>query len=214
MLRFSLLIGPLLVQATSPLGEKKQWPGTANKDGLSFTVSLDKKAYQPGEDITLSFKLKNQSEKDIYIGDGYFGPSYQEVGYKRHFELHLTNENKAQLQFWSDLSTEGRTLGIRKVFLLKPGQTYEGSIYLVASGRKEIKVADFAHKTCGGTFEDRKTDHRHELGKDGRRYSLSVVYQVDPKTHGVWQPPKGFKDELLWKGAIKTSPLAFEITNK
>jgi hypothetical protein len=208
------LVGLLLVlSATTMCAQEKPEPGFAKKDGLSLTVSLDKKTYRPGEDITLFIKIKNESDKDLYIGDGYLGPEYQEVGYKRHFELHLTDENNAQLHFWSNQGTEGNTLGIRKVFRLKPGETYAGSFYLVASGRKEIKVAGRAEKTRSGTVEDKKTDRKHELGKDGRRYSLAVVYQVDPETHGVWEPPKGFKNELLWKGALKTSPLAFEITD-
>jgi hypothetical protein len=57
------------------------------------------------------------------------------------------------------------------------------------------------------------TDRRHVLGKDGRKYSLSVVYQVDPETHGVWKPPDGFRDELLWKGRLETSPVAVEFTD-
>jgi hypothetical protein len=213
---FTLALVGLFLVRTPSTGYARGNPeqGYAKKDGLSLTVSLDKTAYRPGEDITLSFMLKNESGKDLYVSDGYLGPGYQEVGYKRHFELHLTDENDAQLRFWSDQQTEGSTLGIRKVFRLKPGETYAGSSYLVASGRKEIKVAGIAQKTQSGTVEDKKTDRRHALGKDGRRYSLSVVYQVDPKTHSVWQPPKEFKDELLWKGALKTSPLTFEIADK
>lgn len=208
------LVGLFLVlSATTMGGQEKPGPGFAKKDGLSLTVSLDKKTYRPGEDITLSFKLKNESDKGLYIGDGYLGPEYQEVGYKRHFELHLTDENKAQLQFWSDQGTEGNTLGIRKVFRLKPGETYKGSIYVVASGRKEIKVADIVQRTRSGIVENKKTDRRHKLGKDGKRYSLSVVYQVNPETHGVWQPPKEFKNEFLWKGELKTSPLVFEVAD-
>jgi hypothetical protein len=210
-----VLAGVLLVLlAMTGFSQEQAKPGFDKKDGLSLTVSLEKKSYQLGEDITLSFKLKNEADHDIYIGDGYLGPQYQEVGHKRHFELHLTDENNAPLQFWSDQLTEGHTSGIRKVFRLKPGETYAGSLYLVASGRKEIKVADIAQKTQSGIVENRKTDRRHELGKDGHKYSLWVVYQVDPATHGVWQPPKEFKDELLWKGAVKTSPLAFEIADK
>ena len=209
-----LALGIVLSATSVHALDEKPKAGYVRKDGLSLTVSLDKKSFRPGEDITLSFKLKNESDKDLYIGDGYLGPSYQEVGYKRHFELHLTDENKAQLQLWSDEGTEGNTLGIRKVFRLKPGATFEGSIYVVASGRKEIKLGGIAQKTRSGKVDDIKADRRHVLGKDGRRYSLSVVYQVDPKTHGVWQPPKEFKNELLWKGALKTDPLAFEITDK
>ena len=204
----------LVLSATTVNSQEKAKPGFDKKDGLSLSSSLEKKSYRPGEDITLSFKLKNESEKVMYIGDGYLGPQYQEVGHNRHFELHLTDENNAPLQFWSDQLTEGTTSGIRKVFRLKPGETYAGSLYLVASGQKEIKVADIVQKTRSGIVENRKTDRRHVLGKDGHKYSLWVVYQVDPATHGVWQPPKEFKDELLWKGMLKTSPLAFEITDK
>jgi hypothetical protein len=202
------------LSATTVHSQERAKPGFDKKDGLSITVSLEKKSYRPGEDITLVFKLKNESDHEMYIGDGNLGPQYQEVGHKRHFELHLTDENNAPLQFWSDLVTEGDTSGIRKVFRLKPGETYAGSFYVVASGRKEIKVAGIVQKTQSGIVENRKTDRRHELGKDGHKYSLSVVYQVDPESHGVWQPPKEYKDELLWKGTLKASPLTFEITDK
>src|SRR5262249_51804008 len=139
-------------------------PGFAKDARLSLSVSLGKKAYRPGEDITPSFKLKNESDKDLYVGDGYLGPGYQEVGHKRHFELHLTDENNSQLRFWSDQLTEGGTSGIRKVFRLKPGETYEGSVYLVASGREEITVAGIKQKTRSGTVQNVKADQRHVLG--------------------------------------------------
>src|SRR5688572_27428691 len=80
-------------------------PGQGKKDGLSLTARLEKKVYRPGEDITLSFTLKNESDKELYIGDGFLAPTYHEVGNKRHFELHLIDENKARLRFWSDIST-------------------------------------------------------------------------------------------------------------
>ena len=39
-------------------------------------------------------------------------------------------------------------------------------------------------------------------------------HDLDPETHGVWQPAREFKDELLWKGVLTTSPLTFEIIDR
>jgi hypothetical protein len=205
------LAGLLLIASPTANAQKDVTPGIGKSDGLSLSVRLAKERFRPGEEITLAFAIKNESDKDLFIGDGFLGPEYQEVGYWRHFELHLTDEHKTELQFWSDCLTEGRTSGVRKVFRLKPGHSYNGSIYLVVSGKRQVKFADFVHDVRSGSVQNIKADSRHELGKDGRKYSLTLVYQVHPESHGVWKPPAGFKDELLWKGRLRTAPLEFEI---
>ncbi|MCI0699906.1 MAG: hypothetical protein L0241_02350, partial [Planctomycetia bacterium] len=58
-----------------------------------------------------------------------------------------------------------------------------------------------------GGYATVKTDKRHMLGADSAEYKLRLVYQVNPKTHGVWQPPKEFDDEMLWHGVIASNPL-------
>jgi hypothetical protein len=85
---------------------------------------------------------------------------------------------------------------------------------LIFNGKKEIKVAGLPHQIRSGIVENTKTDKRHELGKDAHKYSVTLTYQVDPKTHGVYEPPDGFKEELLWKGEIKTQPLTLEFATK
>src|SRR5262249_43595180 len=156
---------------------------------------------RPGEDVALSFRLKNESDRAMYVGDGHLAPDYHEVGNGRHFELHLTDENNAQLRFGSDTLTEGETAGVRKVFLLKPGEAYAGSIYLVASGRQEVKINGYPQKTRSGLVRDVTANRMHALGKDGRKYTLTLLYRCQPSpvfgsTPGS-QPPEGFKDELL-----------------
>jgi hypothetical protein len=219
LLRRAAVAAPaLFLCSCAPLADESPPAGQGKKDGLSLTASLEKKVFRPGEDITLSFKLKNESDKAMYVGDGHLAPDYHEVGNQWHFELHLTDENNAQLRFGSDTLTEGETAGVRKVFLLKPGEAYEGSIYLVASGRKEVKINGYARKTRSGMVKDVKTNGMHELGKDGRKYTLTLLYRCSPSpvfgaTPGS-VPPEGYKDELLWKGEIKSSPLELEITEK
>lgn len=224
VLRRLTLLGPALlcvscvsVADDQPAGGDKAPTGQGKKDGLSLTASLEKKAFRPGEDITLSFQLKNESDKPLYIGDGFLAPDYHEVGNQRHFEMYMTDENGTKLFFGSDRLTEGSTAGVRKVFPLKPGETYTGSLYLVASGRKEVKINGYPAKTKSGFVLDAKSREKHELGKDGRKYALTLLYRCEPSSFGVTpgtKPPEGFKEELLWKGQITTSPLEFEIAAK
>ncbi len=107
--------------------------------------------------------------------------------------------------------TEGQTAGIRKVFKLKPGEAYTGSICLSAGMDKDKKVSNLPHDDRGGSFEDKKTKKAHVLGKDGKKYTAQLLYQVRDQTHGVWMPPKDFKEELLWKGQILSKPIEFEV---
>src|SRR3954467_14668316 len=55
------ITGVALTAASAPVPEPK--PGYARKDGLSLTVTLDKKAYGPADEIVLRFALKNESDK-------------------------------------------------------------------------------------------------------------------------------------------------------
>src|SRR5262249_45305378 len=162
------------------------------------------KSFTPNDEIKVSFKLRNETDRDLFVGDGYLGPGYQETGPGRHFELHVTAEKKSPLYFWSGTMTEGHTSGIRKVFKLKPGQTYEGFIRVSAGAANDKNFANRPHEDRGGSFEDKTTHKQHVLGKDGRRYTLELLYQVNPESHGVWKPPGDFKDELLWKGTLKS----------
>src|SRR5262249_55419834 len=108
------------VAEDKPVADGKPPTGQSKKEGLSLTASLEKKVFRPGEDITLSFKLKNESDQALYVGDGRLAPDYHEVGNQRHFELHLTDAGTdARLRFRSDTLTEGVAAGVRKVFLLK-----------------------------------------------------------------------------------------------
>ena len=44
--------------------------------------------------------------------------------------------------------------------------------------------------------------------------SIAWRYQVNPKGYGVWKPPTDFKEELLWKGDMTSSPIEFEVADK
>src|SRR5262245_37987217 len=79
------------------------------KDGLSLTVSLDNKVFAPADEIFVRFRLKNETDQDLYVGDGFLAPGYHEAGPGRHFEVHVTAETKSPLYFWSGTATEGRT---------------------------------------------------------------------------------------------------------
>ncbi len=137
----------------------------------------------------------------MFIGDGYLAPDYHEAGLGRHFEAHVTAKGKNPLYFWSYPLTEGDTSGVRKAFRLKPGEAYDGSIVLrSAPGKKS-----------GGTFEDMKTRQRHVLGKDALEYYVQLVCQVNPESHIVLEPPADFKDDLLWKGFLISSPIEIRI---
>src|SRR5262249_57229946 len=89
MPRIILTIGLLLLATAAGFADEKPKPGHAKRDGLSLTVSLDKKTFAPDDDITLHFVLKNESDKPVYIGDGYLAPGYHESGPGRHFEVHV-----------------------------------------------------------------------------------------------------------------------------
>jgi hypothetical protein len=203
--RFLSITSLLVVAASAGLANDKPKPGQAKKDGLSLTVCLDKKIYKPTDEVNLSFKLKNEGDRDIFIGDGFLAPGYHEAGPGRHFEVHISAEDRKALNFWSGLATEGDASGIRGVFKLKSGETYEGSILISAGAEKDKD---------GGRLRDKGTDKEHVLGKDGRKYGVGLRYQVNPKTHGVWKPPAEFKEELLWKGAMTSSPIQFEVVDK
>jgi len=220
MLLILLAVGPPPIPSAVSVGDDKPPPGSAKKDGLSLTARLDKKTYKRGEDITLSFTLENESDKEMYVGDGWLAPTQHEVGSRRHFDVHLVDENQAILQFWSRALTEGFAVGARRVFRLKPGGSYTGLIFIVASGKHEMRtevpkrgggVYTFVEKSESGSVYNVTTDQRHELGKDGHTYSLTLIYQVDPRTYHVYQPPIEFVEELLWKGKMETTPLEFSI---
>jgi hypothetical protein len=179
------------------------------KDGLSLLIRVDKKVFAPGDAVTVRFRLRNETDHDLFVGDGFLGPAYQEVGPYRHFELHLTADRKAPLYFWSGQLTEGRTSGIRKVFKLQPGQSYEGSVCVRAAGKEDF--AKQAPEERGGSLEDRTTRKKHVLGQDGRKYLVELLYQVNPEYRGAWEPPADFKEELLWKGAMWSGPIEFEV---
>src|SRR5262249_26337074 len=132
MPRALLTVGLCLLTASAGPGGTKMKPGYAKKDGLSLTVTLDKKVYGPDDEITLRFALKNETDKVLFLGDGYLAPKYHEAGPGRHFEVHVKVAGDEPLYFWSGMMTEGRTSGIRKVFELKPGESYKGSIRLSA----------------------------------------------------------------------------------
>jgi hypothetical protein len=205
-----VVAGVTLTAASAPAPEPK--PGYAKKDGLSLTVTLDKKTYGPADEIVLRFALKNESDRPLFIGDGHLAPDYHEAGPGRHFEVHVKSGGKDALYFWSGTATEGTASGVRKAFKLKPGEEYKGSIRLSAGTERDEKRAELPHEQRGGTFEDKASRKPHVLGKDGQRYTVELRYQVDPESYGVWKPPEDFKDEVLWKGSLTSSPLRFEVS--
>lgn len=184
------------------------------KDGLSLSVHFAKKSYHTREPIEVAFQLKNESAKEMYIGDGYMGPKYHETGTARHFELHAKADDKIALRFWSSTLTEGDTLGIRKVFRLKPGEVYGGKIRLSAGVETDLGGAWRPYEISGGTFEGMGTDKRHAFGVDAAKYRFVMRYQVNPDTHGVWKPPQAFSKELLWQGVLDSHPIEIEITGE
>jgi hypothetical protein len=185
--------------------DKPADPSAARQTGLSLTITLDKVTYAKADDIKLAFVLKNETGKDLFIGDGYLGPAYTEVGPSRHFELHLS-DGKDSFYFWSGTLTEGHTSGIRKVFRLKPGETYKGNIVLK-------RLTTKPGEDRGGSFENRTTRKQHVLGVDGSKYTVALLYRVT-ENHGVWEPPADFRQELLWTGEILSKSLAFEVSDR
>lgn len=210
---FASVVAVLATVAMS-VAEAKPKAGYAKEEGLSLTVSLDKKAYAPADDIDLRFALKNETDRALFVGDGFLAPDYHEAGPSRHFEVHVKAGGKDPLYFWSGSATEGSTAGIRKVFKLKPGDEYKGHIRLVAGTGTKVEGAKFPQDLRGGGFENIASRKRHTLGKDGTQYTVELRYQVDPKTHGVWKPPADFKDELMWQKAMTSAPLEFEVSAK
>jgi hypothetical protein len=160
-------------------------PPAEDKPALALTIKLDKQAYRPGDEVALTFELKNVSDKNLWIGEGWLAPDTNEIGPGRHFELDVRDEDETRFRYWGPVLTEGPTSGIRKVFLLKAGETFKGAFAVSA-----------------GSLATIKTDKPHKLGVDSKNYTLRLVYQVDPKTHGVYMPPKEFDPEKLWKGKL------------
>jgi len=176
------------------------------KDGLSLTISLDKKKYKPDEKITLHFELKNVYEKAMWVGDGFLAPEYHEAGPGRHFEVHVTADEGHQLYFWSGAETEGPQGAVRRVVALESGATYKGDIRLYrrfAAGQPPDEQ--------GGAFEDTETRRNHVLGVDGHLYQVTLRYQVDSRTHRVWEALSDFSAEGLWEGVIDSAALVFEV---
>lgn len=165
-------------------------PVPQKKPALELTASLDKVTYKPGDAVALTFELRNRSAAELWIGDGYPAPKNHEVGPGRHFELAITDADGTRLHFWNNHLTECTTSGIRRVFKLKPGESYRGTVVLTDGGYATVK-----------------TDKRHKLGADSANYTLKLVYQVNPKSHGVWEPPKDFEAEALWHGVVTSNEL-------
>jgi hypothetical protein len=163
-------------------------PVPVKKPALEITVALDRITYKLGDKVVMEFTIKNVSTGDLWIGDGFLAPEHHEVGPGRHFELVTTDAAGTDLRYWGTRLTEGKTSGIRKVFKLKPGDTYRGKVVLSEGG-----------------FATVKTDKRHLLGTDSAEYKMKLVYQVNPETHGVWMPPKDLDKELLWNGLITSN---------
>src|SRR5262245_61488511 len=95
----------LVAAAAGCVPDEKPKPGHAKKDGLCLTVTLDKKTFEPADEIVVRFALKNESDKDLFVGDGYMAPDYHESGPGRHFEVHVKSDGKDPLHFWSGTST-------------------------------------------------------------------------------------------------------------
>src|SRR5262249_553800 len=139
------IVGVALMAALASAPDEKTKAGYAKKDGLSLTVTLDRKSYGPADEIVLHFALKNESDQLLFVGDGHLAPDYHEAGPGRHFEVHVKSGGKDALYFWSGLATEGEASGVRKVFKLKPREEYKGSIRLSAGAAKDKKRAELPH---------------------------------------------------------------------
>jgi hypothetical protein len=195
----------LLLLVTPAFADPPADPGAAKQKGLTLLTALDKVTFTTDDDIKLAFVLKNETGKDLFVGDGFLAPAYQEAGPGRHFEVHLA-DGKDSYHFWSGTATEGRASGVRKVFRLKPGESYKGSIWLRRPAPKQGEER-------GGSFENRRTNKQHALGKDGTKYTVVLRYQLN-ENYGVWQPPADYRAELLWTGVVSSKPLAFEVSDK
>lgn len=182
-------------------------PGLAKQAGLTLTATLDKDKYGPADDVLLLFALKNETGKDLFVGDGFLAPATHEAGPGRHFEVHVVAGGTDPLYFWSGTLTEGQASGCRRVFRLKPGEAYKGSILLA----RPNPAPNGPH---GGSFENRLTRKRHVLGKDGQAHAVSLRYEVSPASFGVWEPPADFNPNLLWTGVLTTKPIRFEVAEK
>src|SRR5260370_31420928 len=91
------IVGVALMAASAPAPDEKPKAGYAKKDGLSLTVTLDKKSYGPADEIVLQFALKNESDKLLFVGDGHLAPDYHEARPCRHFEVHVKSGGKDAL---------------------------------------------------------------------------------------------------------------------
>jgi len=176
---------PMLVAAS--LLAASAAPAPADKPPLKLTVRLDKDAYTPGDPVKLSFDLTNESDSAVYVADGFLAPDYHEVGPSRHLELVTADEDGTRFRFWSGQATEGHTAGVRKVFRVEPKKSYSGEIVLTE-----------------GAFATIATDKKHALGKDAKKYTISLKYTA-AGDYGVHQPPKEFDPKLLWKGELTSN---------
>jgi len=200
---------PLLVLLAVPV-HAEDGPaalGLAKQAGLTLTATLDKEKYGPADDVRLLFALKNETGKDLFVGDGFLAPATHEAGPGRHFEVHVVAGGTDPLYFWSGQLSSCTASGCRRVFRLKPGEAYKGSILLARPNAQP-------QQERGGSFENRLTRKQHALGKDGQNYTVTLRYEVNPDSFGVWQPPADFNPNLLWTGVLTTKPIRFEVAEK
>lgn len=193
-LLFCGMLAILPISIARGQGEKT---GYDIKRGLSLTAMMNQDSFSPEDEVKISFSLKNHNEGAMYVSDGFLAPDYHEAGPGRHFEVYAFAGSRNPLMFWSGKATEGGASGARRVFALKSGETYEGSI--------AIRSAD--EKDPGGSFENKKTRKRHRFGDDAKRYTIQLVYHVNPDSHGVWEPPADFDRGALWTGVLISSPI-------
>jgi hypothetical protein len=196
------------------LGPAQVQAGAVQKDGLSLSIRMEREVYAPADEIALFFRLKNETDRDIFIGDGILAPAYHEAGPARHFEVLVIPAGDVPLAFASGQATEGLASGLRKALKLKPGEAYEGSIRISAGAEKDENSAGLSHPDRGGFLIDPNTRMRHIPGIAGGKYLVALRYCVDPKTHGLHKKPADFKVELLWQGTITSKTVQVEVLGK
>jgi hypothetical protein len=205
-----LAVAAALVPAARGAPAPRVRPGHASKDGLSLTVTLNKRAYRPNDGVVLHFALKNETRQVLVIEGGHLAPTYHEAGPGRHFEVHVKADGKRPLFFWSGTGTEGHTSGVRKPFVLKPGEALQGIIRLSAGADNDRARASLPHEDRGGTFEDQVSRKAHVLGRDARKYTVALRYRVRPSGRAPVAP----KDGRRWVGEMTTAPLAFTVAGE
>ena len=168
--------------AAALLGMSAGVPNPDPKPELALRISLDKKAYRPGDPVVLRIAFTNVGGAPLYLTGNHLFPEGIEIGPQRPFELLVTDAAGTELRFWGQPMSEGGTYW--KVVRVAPREEFRAQNVLSA-----------------GSFATAATDKRHRLGIDSRKYRVRLRY-VPPRDVPVHAPPKDFNESQRWQGTI------------